>query len=238
MSETASTTTSSTATLMVVDSIANEAPTTIDSNPKKTKLEAIRKLYQRTPPFPCNWPHLLCMLAEMKILERESNKEIVSSCPQSTPTGEHLSAKAEKNKLEIEESTVTMLEQLRQLKTLREQLNTIRCKHSSENHQKYVELLEDAIVSQKFEPCVICLEDPQKPVLTPCGHIYCYACIAAALSHYRYLSRPFCPVCRDDLDRMSDLVEIPQFKIVKVKPFPWPWNWGKRPELVLPVQQR
>jgi len=68
---------SSTIELMANDMTAlNDAPTSgtpANLNAKKSKLESMKKLYQRTPPFPCNWPQLLWMFAEIKILERESH---------------------------------------------------------------------------------------------------------------------------------------------------------------------
>jgi E3 ubiquitin-protein ligase RNF5 len=51
--------------------------------------------------------------------------------------------------------------------------------------------------------CEICLDDPCEPVVTPCGHLYCWKCV------YRWLEneRDTCPTCKAGITR-SKLVPI------------------------------
>lgn len=52
--------------------------------------------------------------------------------------------------------------------------------------------------SSPFE-CKICLEQASKPIVTPCGHLYCWACL------YKWLNLhpdcPSCPTCKSVVDK-------------------------------------
>ncbi|KAH8245473.1 hypothetical protein KR032_010852, partial [Drosophila birchii] len=48
--------------------------------------------------------------------------------------------------------------------------------------------------SQRSYPCPICLMPFDDPVITDCGHIYCFACLSELVS--RSITYPRCPLCR------------------------------------------
>lgn len=50
--------------------------------------------------------------------------------------------------------------------------------------------------------CVICMDDMERPTITPCNHIFCNECIMQQLSH-----RSRCPMCRQVITA-SSLIEI------------------------------
>ncbi|GAB9470173.1 hypothetical protein Gpo141_00007425 [Globisporangium polare] len=60
--------------------------------------------------------------------------------------------------------------------------------------------IDDAIREMKDAQdsliCAICLENKVDRVLTPCGHIYCNACVER-------LPRPSCPICRHNIESSS-----------------------------------
>lgn len=47
--------------------------------------------------------------------------------------------------------------------------------------------------------CNVCFETPRDPVVTPCGHLYCWSCL------YRWMRQhtasPQCPVCKSLVDK-------------------------------------
>lgn len=47
--------------------------------------------------------------------------------------------------------------------------------------------------------CNICLDSAKEPVVTPCGHLYCWKCI------YQWLGQPnrtlVCPVCKSGINK-------------------------------------
>ena len=47
--------------------------------------------------------------------------------------------------------------------------------------------------------CNICLDSAMEPVVTPCGHLYCWKCI------YEWLQQPretlVCPVCKSGISK-------------------------------------
>ncbi|EMR08700.1 hypothetical protein PNEG_02878 [Pneumocystis murina B123] len=49
--------------------------------------------------------------------------------------------------------------------------------------------------------CAICLDSPKDLSATPCGHLFCYACIHQALSS----AGTTCPICRQKVSRQRIL---------------------------------
>jgi len=47
--------------------------------------------------------------------------------------------------------------------------------------------------------CCICMESPKKPVVTPCGHMYCWKCIRDWLTQNTHTLR--CPVCKSGISQ-------------------------------------
>lgn len=49
--------------------------------------------------------------------------------------------------------------------------------------------------------CNVCFDTPKDPVVTPCGHLYCWSCL------YRWIrlhaDSPQCPVCKAGVDKRS-----------------------------------
>ena len=50
--------------------------------------------------------------------------------------------------------------------------------------------------------CSICFDEPTRPTVTPCGHIFCYECINDWLQR-----QSSCPICKSRL-LPSDLVQL------------------------------
>ncbi|KAL8228510.1 hypothetical protein R6Q57_016094 [Mikania cordata] len=67
-------------------------------------------------------------------------------------------------------------------------------------------------VSSAFQ-CNICLDTVQDPVVTLCGHLYCWPCIYKWIQHQRTSSETLenehanCPVCKTDLSE-KDIVPL------------------------------
>lgn len=53
----------------------------------------------------------------------------------------------------------------------------------------------------------MCLESLTDPVITPCAHVFCSACIRDVLQSEGLA--PTCPMCRGPVSE-SDLVEVPE----------------------------
>ena len=66
--------------------------------------------------------------------------------------------------------------------------------------------LRDMIRSGVTEDCSICLDDLRTPVITPCGHVYCRACIERVIQTQK---PPACPLCRATIKK-SQLLEAGQ----------------------------
>ena len=72
---------------------------------------------------------------------------------------------------------------------------------------KVHELLQQQGVSAQELPtsqivqCVICLDDCRDPaILIPCGHTYCYGCVASWLQ-----DNSLCPTCRQLVERFQKI---------------------------------
>jgi E3 ubiquitin-protein ligase RNF5 len=59
------------------------------------------------------------------------------------------------------------------------------------NDEVYTEEREDGPLEQRFE-CNVCLDDVREPIVTQCGHLYCWPCL------YRWLNtgHSTCPMCK------------------------------------------
>lgn len=59
---------------------------------------------------------------------------------------------------------------------------------------------ESGAAANTFE-CNVCFDIPRDPVVTPCGHLYCWSCL------YRWMRQrqesPQCPVCKAGVDQKS-----------------------------------
>ena len=63
----------------------------------------------------------------------------------------------------------------------------------NEVEKRLMKQLRDMIRSGVTEDCSICLDDLKIPVITPCAHVFCRACIEAVI---QTLKPPTCPLCR------------------------------------------
>jgi len=70
--------------------------------------------------------------------------------------------------------------------------------------------LRDVLTRWADEECVICLESVDDPVLTPCTHVFCKACIVRRLATS---PESGCPTCGNHVPS-NDLIPLP--KIEKV----------------------
>ena len=70
----------------------------------------------------------------------------------------------------------------------------------SEITKRLVLQLRDMIRSGVTEDCSICLDDLKVPVITPCGHVYCRACIERVLDN---ATPACCPLCRKEMTKME-----------------------------------
>ena len=63
----------------------------------------------------------------------------------------------------------------------------------NEVEKRLMKQLRDMIRSGVTEDCSICLDDLKIPVITPCAHVFCRACIEQVI---QTLKPPTCPLCR------------------------------------------
>lgn len=76
--------------------------------------------------------------------------------------------------------------------------------------QKWSSVLHSAMMSENSNGCFdcnICLESCHEPVVTLCGHLYCWPCIYKWLhvqsSSFESDERPRCPVCKASISNSS-----------------------------------
>jgi SNF2 family DNA or RNA helicase len=67
---------------------------------------------------------------------------------------------------------------------------------------KTLEKINENINFNEDENCIICYENMEKPILTPCGHLFCYNCIQTCLK-----IKPECPICKHNVtpDMLVDI---------------------------------
>ncbi|KAJ3689155.1 hypothetical protein LUZ61_018319 [Rhynchospora tenuis] len=65
----------------------------------------------------------------------------------------------------------------------------------------------EALQSSSFD-CNICLESVSEPVVTVCGHLYCWSCIYGWVHHHHTATGPTCPTCKSPI---SDASLIPLY---------------------------
>jgi len=75
-----------------------------------------------------------------------------------------------------------------------------------ENAKNLMKQLRDMIRSGMTDDCSICLDDLRSPVITPCGHVYCRACIEQVIQTQK---PPACPLCRKEVKK-NQLLEAGQ----------------------------
>ena len=68
----------------------------------------------------------------------------------------------------------------------------------NEVEKRLMKQLRDMIRSGVTEDCSICLDDLKIPVITPCAHVFCRACIETVI---QTLKPPTCPLCRAGLTK-------------------------------------
>jgi len=64
--------------------------------------------------------------------------------------------------------------------------------------------LRDLIRSGVSDDCSVCMDDLTSPVITPCAHVFCRACIEQVIDT---LKPPTCPLCRGKLKNKKELLE-------------------------------
>lgn len=61
--------------------------------------------------------------------------------------------------------------------------------------------IDDQSTTDSTFECNVCFDVPRDPVVTPCGHLYCWPCL------YRWMSlhadSPQCPVCKAGVDKAT-----------------------------------
>ncbi|KAJ4785284.1 E3 ubiquitin-protein ligase [Rhynchospora pubera] len=60
----------------------------------------------------------------------------------------------------------------------------------------------EAPPSSSFD-CNICLESVSEPVVTVCGHLYCWSCINGWVHHQHKTTGPTCPTCKSPISYNS-----------------------------------
>ena len=74
----------------------------------------------------------------------------------------------------------------------------------TDSEKRLMMQLRDLIRSGVSDDCSICLDDLNLPVITPCAHVFCRACIERVLET---LKPPSCPLCRSSIKNKKLLLE-------------------------------
>lgn len=92
--------------------------------------------------------------------------------------------------------------------TLMQNNNSLEEKFYLDNHQTYVSDADDG-ASNGFD-CNICLDSVQDPVVTLCGHLFCWPCIYKWLHYNNSSAQPQCqpdecrcPVCKAEISHTT-----------------------------------
>ncbi len=75
---------------------------------------------------------------------------------------------------------------------------------------KTLERISENINFNEDENCIICYENMDKPILTPCGHMFCNNCIQTCIK-----LKPECPICKHHVTP-DMLIDIKKKKIDQV----------------------
>merc|ERR1719228_2491329 len=70
--------------------------------------------------------------------------------------------------------------------------------------KRLVPQLRQMIKSGVADECSVCLGDLKEPVITPCAHVFCRACIERVLDT---TDLPACPFCRSKVDGKKQLLD-------------------------------
>lgn len=73
----------------------------------------------------------------------------------------------------------------------------------------------DADNDSEFFLCVICLELVYKPVVQPCGHVFCFWCVHRAMNSHR---ESYCSLCRGPYNHFPRVCELLHFLLLKAFP--------------------
>ena len=74
----------------------------------------------------------------------------------------------------------------------------------TQTHEKIIDDIKAMIHSGVSTECCYCLSEPQIPVITPCAHIFCRACLDLALQ----ISKPGkCPMCQHVINKRQ-IIEV------------------------------
>ncbi|KAK3709917.1 hypothetical protein QZH41_020046, partial [Actinostola sp. cb2023] len=79
--------------------------------------------------------------------------------------------------------------------------------NEGDNTAQLIKVLMETISAGDSEECAVCLEALTDPVITPCAHVFCSACITDVLNSEGLA--PMCPMCRGPVNE-TDLVRVPE----------------------------
>lgn len=108
----------------------------------------------------------------------------------------------------------TYTKKLMQLDQTNQAYHMLKANYTSKvTESKYILKVLDSInttIENEDTDCVICLDKPENPVLTECGHLYCKECISMALKVNKK-----CPMCKHVIT--GELISIDKSQKVKKK---------------------
>ncbi|KAJ9550242.1 hypothetical protein OSB04_014287 [Centaurea solstitialis] len=126
--------------------------------------------------------------------------------------------------------------------------NTINGDHDKSMAKGTIDESETSVVTGNFE-CNICLDSVQDPVVTLCGHLYCWPCIYKWIQHQNTSSsetlenqKAQCPICKSEVSQKTivplygPLGQTTNIGVGSVIP-PRPPTSGYQ-QLAMPAQQR